>query len=221
LANETRALIASDDIQSIPRDLREVIAGLDALLAEATEVNLISDFDTAIETANQAAINIEIATRNLPQITADIQQLTNRANSLEFEALIANAAATLASIDSFIGTDDAVALPASLNGALDEMRAFLAEVRVGGAIENVNAVLASANQAARAIEDAVATLPALSARANRLVVQTEAVIESYSDRSRFSAETLQTLRDIQSAADAVTTLSRTIQRNPNSLLTGR
>jgi paraquat-inducible protein B len=97
----------------------------------------------------------------------------------------------------------------------------LAEVRVGGAIENVNAALASANQAARAIEDAVATLPALSARANRLVAQTETVIESYSERSRFGAETLQTLRDIQSAADAITTLSRTIQRNPNSLLTGR
>ena len=117
--------------------------------------------------------------------------------------------------------EDAIALPASLNGALDEMRGVLAEVRAGGAVGNVNAALASANQAARAIEDAVATLPALAARANRLVAQSETVIASYGERSRFSAETVQTLRDIQAAADAVTTLSRTIQRNPNSLLTGR
>jgi paraquat-inducible protein B len=221
LADEARTLVASDDIQAIPRDLRKVIGDLDALVTEATDVGLISDFDRAIETATTAVENIEVATRNLPKITAEIEALTAKANSLEFEALVTSATQTLASIDTFIGTDDAVALPTSLNGALDEMRGFLAEVRAGGAVENVNAALASANEAARAIEDAVSTLPALSARATRLVAQSEAVIESYSERSRFGAETLQTLRDIQSAADAVSALSRAIQRNPNSLLTGR
>ena len=221
LADEARMLVASDDIQAIPRDLRKVIGELDALVTEATEVGLITDFDRAIETATVAAENIEVATRNLPEITAQIEALTAKANSLEFEALVTSATSTLASIDTFIGSDDAVALPGTLNTALDEMRGFLAEVREGGAIENVNAALSSANEAARAIEDAVSTLPALSARANRLVAQTEAVIESYSERSRFNAETLSTLRDIQSAADAVSALSRAIQRNPNSLLTGR
>ena len=101
------------------------------------------------------------------------------------------------------------------------MRGFLAEVREGGAIENVNAALAAANEAAQAIEDSVSTFPALSARANALVAQTEAVVDSYSERSRFGAETLATLRDIHAAAEALTSLSRAIQRNPNSLLTGR
>ncbi len=135
--------------------------------------------------------------------------------------MLTSATDTLAAIDAVIGTQEAMALPGSLNGALEEMGDFLSQVREGGAIENVNDALASANEAARAIEDAVSTLPALSARANRLVAQTEAVIESYSERSRFGAETLQTLRDIQEAADAVTALSRQIQRNPSSLLTGR
>ena len=221
LADEARNLVASEDIQAIPRDLRKVIVELNALVTEATEVGLISDFDQAIETATAAAENIELATRNLPKITAEIEALTAKANSLELEALVTSATSTLASIDTFIGNDDAVALPGTLNSALDEMRGFLAQVRAGGAIENVNEALASANQAARAIEDAVSTLPALSARANQLVAQTEAVIESYSERSRFGAETLQTLRDIQTAADAVAALSRAIQRNPNSLLIGR
>ncbi len=221
LADEARNLVASEDIQAIPRDLRKVIVELNALVTEATEVGLISDFDQAIETATAAAENIELATRNLPKITAEIEALTAKANSLELEALVTSATSTLASIDTFIGSDDAVALPGTMNSALDEMRGFLAQVRAGGAIENVNEALASANQAARAIEDAVSTLPALSARANQLVAQTEAVIESYSERSRFGAETLQTLRDIQTAADAVAALSRAIQRNPNSLLIGR
>jgi paraquat-inducible protein B len=221
LVDEARALVGSEALQAVPDELRDVIASLDALISQANDVGLISNIDVAVQTATRVAENIEIATRNLPQISDEIAQLTARANSLEFEALIASAAETLSAIDAFIGNEDTLALPASLNGALDEMRDFLAEVNGGDAMENLNSVLATANQAALAVKEAVGTLPALAERASRLVVQTETVIESYSERSRFGAETLQTLRDIQSAADAVTTLSRTIQRNPNSLLTGR
>ncbi len=221
LLDETRALIASEDTQAVPGDLRKVINDLDAIVARATEVDLVGDLDTALESAAVAAANIELATQNLPDITEQLEALTRKANSLEFEALVTSATETLAAIDAFIRNDETAALPASLGDALDEMRGFLAEVRQGGAIENVNAALASANEAAQAVEDAVSTLPALSARASRLVALTEEVIASYGERSRFSAETLATLRDIQEAADAVYSLSRTIERNPNSLLIGR
>ena len=198
-----------------------MVADLNALVDEATEAGLIADFDTALAAATRAADNIEVATRNLPQISEDIAALTARANELEIEALVTSATETLNAIDALIGTEDAIALPASLNGALDEMRVFLAEVREGGAIANVNATLEAANAAARAIEASVRDLPALAARANNLVALTQEVVDSYSERSRFGSETLQTLQDIQDAADAVTALSRQIQRNPNSLLTGR
>ncbi|WP_439155946.1 intermembrane transport protein PqiB [Yoonia sp.] len=221
LLEDARGIVASEDTQAVPGDLRKVINDLDAIIASASEADLVGDFDAALAVATQAAANVEEATRNLPQITASIEALTTRANTLEFEALMTSATQTLASIDRLVGSDDAAALPASLNGALDQMRGFLAEVRDGGAIENVNAALASANEAARAVEQAVSTLPELSAQASALVSQTEAVIESYSERSRFNAETLATLRDIQAAADAVSALSRAIQRNPNSLITGR
>ena len=221
LLEESRGLINDADLQAVPGDLRNVINDLDAIVNRAAEVDLIGDLDTAIESAAIAAANIELATENLPQITAQIEEFTRRANDLEFEALVASATETLGTIDAFVASEDTTALPATLNGALDEMRGFLAEVRAGGAIDNVNAALASANEAARAIEDAVSTLPALSARANQLVALTEDVINSYGERSRFSAETLATLRDIQAAADAVYSLSRTIERNPNSLLIGR
>ncbi|SFS06093.1 PqiB family protein [Yoonia litorea] len=221
LLDETRSLVTSQDVQSIPSEMRVMLAEIEQLIGDANESGLIADLDVALASVTQAADNIELATRNLPQITADIEALTQRATELEFEVLITSASDTLRAIDTLISTDAAIALPASLNGALDEMRTFLAEVREGGAIENVTAALEAANQAARAIEASVQDLPALAARANRLVAQTEEVIESYSQRSRFGAETLQTLRDIQDAADSVTTLSRQIQRNPNSLLTGR
>lgn len=221
LLDDSRALITSDDTQAVPGDLRKVINDLNAIVTRADEADLVGDLDTALESAALAAANIEEATQNLPEIAAQIEALTAKANALELEALVTSATDTLSEIETFISDEDTAALPASLNGALDEMREFLVDVREGGAIENVNATLDSASQAAQAVEDAVSTLPALSARANRLVAQTEAVVESYSQRSRFGAETLETLRDIQTAADAVSSLARAIQRNPNSLLTGR
>lgn len=221
LLDDSRSLINSDDIQAIPADIRKVIGDLDGLVTEAAELGLVANIDAAVLTATQVATNIELATQNLPQITADIEAFTARANELELAALVTSATASLDAIDAFLGTDDAVAFPGEANAALSTMRALLDDVRAGGAVENVNAALASANEAAKAVEDAVSTLPALAARANQLVTQTEAVVNSYGERSRFSAETLATLRDIQEASDAISSLARTIERNPNSLLIGR
>ncbi len=221
LLDESRELIASEDLQAIPNEMRSVIADLDGLFAEAAEAGLIADLDAAVESAGQASINIAAATENLPQITANIETFTARANALELEALVNSATASLSSIDALIGTEDAIAFPAEANAALATLRALLDDVREGGAVQNVNAALASANEAAKAFENSVSTLPALAARANQLVAQTEAVVNSYSERSRFSNEVLSTLRSIQEASDAMFSLSRTIERNPNSLLIGR
>ncbi|MDG1863063.1 MAG: MlaD family protein [Yoonia sp.] len=228
LLDEARGLIANEDIQAVPAevrgavtDVRQSLANLNAIMASADEQQIVMKLAETLETANTAIANIEESTRNLPQITAQIEAIIAKANALELDSLVANATATLASIDTLIGSDATAELPASLSAALDEMMVFLAEVRKGGAIENVNAALQSASEAAKAIETSVQGLPDLSSRASRLVTETEAVIASFGERSRFSAETLGTLRDIQSAADAVTNLARTIQRNPSSLLTGR
>lgn len=209
------------DIAGVATDLRAVVAGLDGIIGDASEAELIEKLGATLETAQTAVTNIEVATRDLPKITKQIEALTAKANELELQALVDQATGLLDSADKLISSDATANLPASLSASLDEMRLVLAEIREGGAIENVNAALASANQAARAIETSVAGLPALSTRASRLVTKTEEVIAAYGDRSRFSQDMTTTLRDIQAAADAVTSLARTIQRNPSSLLTGR
>ncbi|MEJ6402436.1 PqiB family protein [Yoonia sp. 2307UL14-13] len=221
LLDEARELVAGDDTQAIPGDLRTVIADLNAIITEAGEENIVGNLSSTITNTNEVAANIAAATEDLPAIIDQIEALTAKANALALDDLVNNASETLAAIDQLVSSEDAAALPGTLNGALDEMRGFLAEVREGGAIENVNAALAAANDAAQAIEQSVETLPALSTRASQLVAETRAVIDGYGERSRFNAETLQTLRDIQEAADAVSALARAIQRNPNSILTGR
>jgi paraquat-inducible protein B len=235
LLDEARTLVGGDDIQAVPADLRAAvmdirttIAGLNTVIAGANDAELVQSLATTLQTANAAVTNIEQATRNLPAITARVEDIADKLFAIEIAGMVDAATGTLNSIDALIGSDTTADLPQSVSAALDEVRLFLGEVRAGGAIENVNAALASASAAAQAIETSVQGLPELSARATRLtadaqklVTQTEALINSYGDRSRFSTETLGTLRDIQAAADAVTNLARTIQRNPSSLLTGR
>lgn len=221
LMADARTLVASEDLQAVPGDLRAAVAQLDSVIAQVNEADLVSRLGTAIDTATQAVESIDIAATDLPAITAELQALAEKANALEIDTLINEAAQTLETIDTLLGADGTQDLPAQLGSALDEVRGFIGEVRDGGAITNVNAALAAANEAAQAIERAAADLPDLSNRANALMSQTQGVLDSYSDRSRFNAETLATLRDIQAAADAVSSLARAIQRNPNSLLTGR
>ena len=221
LLDEARALITSDDIAAIPGDLRQTIADLNALVAQVGENDVVGKLTAAIDSAGTAAAAIESASGNLPAITAQVEELARKANALDLATLVSEATATLDSIDRLVGSESTQDIPASLSAALDEVRLFLGEVRDGGAITNVNAALASANDAAQAIENAAASLPALAARANALLSETQGVLDVYGERSRFNADTLATLRDISDAADAVSALARAIQRNPSSLLTGR
>jgi paraquat-inducible protein B len=199
---------------------------LNAALASASEAakaveTAVFDLPALSRQASTLLTNIDTALIGLPTIMAELEALTTKANGVEIEALVVQTTQTLDSIETLVANEDTAALPASLSAALDEMRAVIGEIRDGGAINNANEALNSANEAARAIERAAETLPALTQRANQLAAQTAAILDSYGERSRFNAETLSTLRDIQSAADAVTSLARTIQRNPSSLLTGR
>ena len=218
---EAQALIASEDIQAIPGGLRTTVAELNRILAAFDEAQAVEKLIAVIEAANSAATSIDGAAQDLPQITDQLRQLSERANTLDLDGLVAEAQATLGAIDQLLSDTSEQGVPAALSGALDELRLLIAQVNEGGAIENVNAALASANDAAQAIGTAAASLPELSRRAGALVTTTDGVLQTYADRSRFNAETLATLRDIQEAADAISNLARTIQRNPSSLLTGR
>lgn len=216
-----RGILDSPDTLAIPGELRGTIASLNGIVADLAEADLAAGLTAAIDSAASAAANADAALAGLPAITAELEALLAKANALELKALVDAASETLGSIDTLVGADSTQALPAALSAALDEVRAFLTEVSDGGAVANVNAALAAANTAAQAIEEAARSLPALSAQTSALAAEARSTLDSYGDRSRFNAETLATLRDIQAAADAVSSLARAIQRNPNSLLTGR
>ncbi|WP_165351889.1 PqiB family protein [Salipiger sp. IMCC34102] len=221
LLEEVRLLVESGDVQALPGELRSVTGEAGQILSDLTAQNISGQLTNAIAAAATAAENIETASAQLPAITEQLNQLSAEAARMDLDALSAAATGVLDDISAITGTPSAQALPASLSSALDELQLILADVREGGAIENVNAALQSASDAADAIEVAAATLPAFTSEARGLIGTANTTIGSYGTGSRVDAELQQTLRDLQTAADAITTLARQIQRNPNSLLTGR
>ncbi len=221
LLDEARTLIASGDVQALPSELRNVANSANQILTDLTAENVSGQLTNAIAAAASAAENLDAASQQLPAISEQLNTLSANAAQMDLESLAKSAENTLNSIDALVGTPSAQALPASLSSALDEVQLFLNDIREGGAVENVNAALLSANNAAQAIEEAANSLPELSRQTGELVTSTGQVLSTYGDRSRFNAETLSTLRDIQEAADAVSSLARAIQRNPSSLITGR
>ncbi|MHC0053623.1 PqiB family protein [Actibacterium sp. D379-3] len=221
LIDEARALVGSADVVAVPAELRASLAEINAILTQVQEKETVAKLVSAIESADTAAANIATASEDFPGITEKLDALAAKANALDLEGLAAEAEATLVSIDALIGSEDTKALPASVSGALDEVRLFLAELREGGAVENVNATLASATEAATAIENAANDLPEILTRLKDAAGQAETVLSAYGERSRFQIEALATLRTVQTAADAISALARAIQRNPNSLIMGR
>ncbi|MEL6641694.1 MAG: hypothetical protein AAFP98_10345, partial [Pseudomonadota bacterium] len=236
------ALLASDGAKALPATTNAAMEQIRTLVAELRSGGAIENLNAALVSASAAAqsvatsveslpalseqanallVQLQTAAEDLPKITAQVETLLATANAVEIDSLVAQAEATLTNINALVASESTRALPGNLNDALNELETVLTEIRAGGAVANVNGMLASASAAAAAVEAAAADLPALSREASQLVNTINSVAAVYSERGRFTADTAATLRDIQEAADAVSALARAIQRNPSSILTGR
>ncbi|GGE16045.1 paraquat-inducible protein B [Primorskyibacter flagellatus] len=228
LMDDARGLIGGEETQKLPGEINAAIADLRSVVERLVTADAVGKLTAALDAAGEAAESVTgvagdvgDATAQLPQLVDDLRALTAKANSLEVEDFLAAASAFLEGADRLIDTPAARALPGSLTGALDEARNALAELRAGGVVENTNQTLASARDAAAAVQEAAESLPDLSARIQRLVGEAERVVTSYDSQSTFNRETVSALREVRAAAEALSKLARAIERNPNSLLFGR
>ena len=128
---------------------------------------------------------------------------------------------TLVAAREILATDGAKDLPASLNAALDEVEAALSALREGGTVQNVNRTLASAADAAGAIEAAAEQLPQLVLRLEQLAAQANGTLAGYDTNSEFGRSARAALREVQDAAKAAASLAKALERRPNSIILGR
>ena len=221
LIEDIRGLVGGEDTQALPGELREGLAELRAVVEELRLRGAIDRLASVLDSADTIAANTATASADFPALVQDMQTLVDRAQGVEIEELAAAATRLLDSTEELVGSDQMRELPPALAGALAEVQQVLAALREGEAVENVNRTLASTRSAADSVAQAMESLPALSARLDRLVTQADSLIASYGVRSDFNAEALDVMREFRATARAVTQLARTIERNPNSLLIGR
>ena len=242
LTESADTLLKADTTRALPGQLGEAIGQINEILTGLQQggavdnVNrtltsartaadaipeVMSKLQAALDSASQAASDVSASVEGVPALITQIEAVAAKAETLEVQELVTELTALTRSADAVIGAPEAAALPGALKGALDELNATLAELREGGAVENVNQTLASARSAADTIATSAKDIPDVIERLTRLFAQASRTIEGYDKGDEISRSAQETLRDIQKAADALAKLARTIERNPNSLLLGR
>lgn len=221
LVDDARSLLQSEATRALPEELRAAIADLRETVERINRDGVVDRLASTLKSADAAMANLSTASQDLPALMDDLRDVAAKAKDLKAEELIDAATAFLDSADALIDTDAARDIPPALTEALDQMRDLLAELREGGAVANTNAALASARSATESLQKATADLPELTARLDQLIARSEQLVAAYGARSDFNAETLSMLREIRAAARTVSSLARSLERSPNSLLFGR
>lgn len=190
-------------------------------MVQLEEQQLVARLVRAVDAAAEAASGVDTAVEGVPELIASLQGVAAKAEGLALEELVEEINRLAGNAATVIGTDAFQALPGDLGAALGELQATLSEVRDGGVIENANAALASARQAADAVAGAADDLPALVTRMSGVLDQAAQTIRGFDKGDKLGRDVESALREIQEAAKALASLAKTIERNPSALIRGR
>ena len=235
LAGDVRGLVTSPEIKALLTDLPAITADIRSITQELAEQQAATALTAALEAAQRAAASVAEGTADLPELSAstdrvlaqaetlaaNLNALTLKANALELDALVDATTDLMRTSDAFLSSDEAGDIPVVLSATLEELRRTIETIRTGGTLDNVNATLTSAAGAADSVRLAASDLPALVGRLQALTDAATGVLSTYDSESRVAQELFAALRAATRAAEDVSSLSRTIERNPNSLLLGR
>ncbi len=221
-------ITASEAAQALPESASAALGAVSdalertsALLESIDGEQLSADLSLTLTDARRAAASVAEATEALPGLSRRLDNIAARAEQVPLDSLAAEAEGLLADLREVVGTGDAQALPGALNGALAQIEAVLGDLRTGGVVENTNATLAATRNAAESIAAAAESLPTLAQRLQVLSDQARVTLASLDSESRLYSEIRAMLGAVENAARSVNSLSRSIERNPNSLLLGR
>ncbi|MFK7743750.1 MAG: intermembrane transport protein PqiB [Roseobacter sp.] len=221
LVGEIRTVVTSSSVQDIPITLNVALGRLDTILAQIEEEQAIARVLAVVDSTADAAQSVGASVAGVTGLVEALTGVAETAENLPLDELTQQLTAILGSADAVISAPATQELPASLAGALDELNATLAELRAGGAVENVNATLQSTRQAADAVALSSRDLPALVARITQVFDEASATIAGYNRGDVLSRDAQAALRDISQASDAITSLARLLERNPSALIRGR
>ncbi len=202
-------------------NVNATLASVRALTDELATAQLAESLRNTLSAAERAAASVDTATAGLPELVDNLTALSQEARELPLEELVTSGRQVLDTADRLLGSDGMADVPPQLAGALAELRLTLTELREGGAVENLNSTLATADEAATAVANAVQTLPALVAQLSQTATRADQALASFGPGSDINRDTIMLLRELRDAARSVNSLVTALERRPNSVLFGR
>lgn len=221
LLADARGVITSEEVNAIPGRLNDVIDRLATLIDGFNQQELAARLGKALDDAAEAAEGVNSAVEGVPELVERIKGVAANLESVAIDKMANQTTELLTTVDSYLNQQSTRQIPANLNTALTELSAVLTQLREGGVVETAKDTLNSASNAADTFADASADLPGLIAEARRVLARAGTTIEGYQASSGLGRDARNALREVQRAAQAVSSLARAIERNPNSLLTGK
>lgn len=221
LAASAQALVASDAMQALPAAASATLAEIDALLSDARDKGMTDSIVAALNAARDTASTVSSSFAGVPVLVDRLNAVAAKAETVPLDQLSTDLSALMQSATAVLDTDGARELPAELGAALTELTAVLGELREGGVVNNVNATFDSARQAADTLREVAGQLPSLLDRAKTVLAQAGTTIQGYDADRGVGRDLSVALREVQRAAETVSSLARALERNPNSLLFGR
>lgn len=215
------SVMGSDDVAALAPAARGALTDLRDILAQITANDTVGALTQTLDQTRSLTARLDASTQQVPQIVDDVATLTARAREVPIDRLVTDAADVAARLDTLLSAPGVENIPSSLASALDALRLSLDELREGGAVASLNRTLGSADAASRQVESVTRELPGLVDRLDALVAQASGALSAYGGGSRFNTDLNLTLREVKEAARAARSLARTLERNPQSLLTGR
>ncbi len=218
---ELRLMLAGLRTGGAVDNLNASLASIRALTDELAAARLAESLTNTLTAAENAAASVDTATAGLPELVDNLTALSQEARDLPLEELVTSGRQVLDTADRLIGSEGMAEVPPQLAAALAELRLTLVELREGGAVENLNTTLASADEAAAAVAAAAQSLPALVAQLSATASRADQALGSFGPGSDINRDTLLLLRELRDAARSVNSLVTALERRPNSVLFGR
>ena len=221
---------AIGDLRGLLVDIRDggavenvnaTLASIRAVTDELAAARLTESLRTTLAAAETAAANVSSSTTELPALVDNLSRLSETAAALPLDELTVASTRLLDTADTFMASEGMADVPPQLSASLRELSLILAELREGGAVENLNTTLASADAAAAAVSAAAEDLPALLDRLSSVAARADTTLSSFGPGSEINRDTLLLLREVRDAARSVNSLVSALERRPNSVLFGR
>ena len=221
LVGDISGIVGSDDAQMLMVNLNASVTRFETILADFQQAEIINSLRDALNNASAAADAVTVSVDGVPALLAQIQAVAIKAESVPLDTLSDDISNLIAATSRILDQPAARELPQDLGDALAEINATLTELREGGAVANINATLGSARNAADAVAASTSDLPALAARIRAVLDQAGQTIAGYDQGQTLTRDARDALRDISGAANALESLARLIERNPDALIRGR